>query len=206
MAETRTTIYLVRHGETTWNKEGRFQGHMDVELSPVGLKQAEIVAERMKQIKIDQIYTSDLKRAYKTAEIIAKPHSLQLKEINKIREIHIGIWGGKTLEEIRETHFDEFRKWNTDENYTIDGGESFKTFNDRVYESLLSIMDKHKGENICVVTHGGVVKSFVSSILELSKDARKKFFVQNCSITTIAKEGKRIILETLNDYSHTKNL
>lgn len=206
MEETKTKdtiLYLIRHGETEWNKNGRFQGHVDIELSEEGLKQGELVSKKLEKINFKGIYTSDLKRAYRTAEIIAKPLNLPLKELEGLKEINVGIWGGMTLKEIKESYGEEFKKWNTDSEYRVEKGESFNDLTLRVAEAITNIMENHKGETICIVTHGGAIKSFIGSLLELSNPSKRKFFIENCSITIVKmKEDGKLVLETLNDYSH----
>jgi broad specificity phosphatase PhoE len=210
MEETKTKdtiIYLIRHGETEWNKNGRFQGHLDIELSEEGLRQGELVSKKLENVNFQGIYTSDLKRAYKTAEIIAKPHQMPLKELIGLKEINVGIWGGMTLKEIKESYGEEFKKWNNDSEYRVEKGESFNDLTLRVAETITNIMESHKGEAICVVTHGGVIKSYIGSLLELSTFSKRKFFIENCSITIVKmKEDGKLVLETLNDYSHLSSM
>jgi len=91
-----TKIILVRHGQTLWNNIGKYQGHTDVPLSKTGIEQASKVAKRLKNDKITAIYSSDLKRAKQTAEIIALEHNLPVITNTRFREINFGVWEGKT--------------------------------------------------------------------------------------------------------------
>ena len=95
-----THVYLVRHGETAWNRERRFQGHQDVPLSPAGLFQAERLAQRLKSETFDAVYSSDLKRAVQTAEIVARELALPVVTLKGLRERSMGEWEGLTQEEV----------------------------------------------------------------------------------------------------------
>src|SRR5438477_1126143 len=93
-------IYLVRHGETVWNRDGRMQGHTDVSLSPVGEEQARRLADRLASEQIEAVWSSDLCRASATADILAAPHGLTVRISPLLRESMLGLWEGKTEAEI----------------------------------------------------------------------------------------------------------
>lgn len=101
---SKTTVILVRHGETLWNKELRYQGQQDSPLSPKGLQQAEVVGSFLQNRSIDAVYSSDLKRALLTAESIAKHHQLTPIVDQRLREIAFGVWEGKTRTEVQEEY------------------------------------------------------------------------------------------------------
>ncbi|MDR1702565.1 MAG: histidine phosphatase family protein, partial [Sporomusaceae bacterium] len=105
-----TKIILVRHGQTSWNLEKKYQGQSDIELSPLGILQAEKVGERLSSEKIDAVYASDLSRAFKTAAYIAIKHNLPVKTVPQLREIRFGLWEGLTFTEINAQWQDEFEK------------------------------------------------------------------------------------------------
>jgi broad specificity phosphatase PhoE len=184
-------IYLIRHGETDWNDKLLFQGHTDTFLNKKGEKQAEYIAYELKNIKFDIIFSSDLKRAYKTAQIIKKIAGFKGKIIktNYLRERNYGSLEGKNYEIFRH-----YRK-NFD-------GENDRQFFKRVNICFDSIMKKYKGKNIVLVTHGGVVRQIISRILDL-KDY-KKIRIYNASISEIYydEKNKKFFLLRLNSMAH----
>ncbi|MBC7325685.1 MAG: histidine phosphatase family protein, partial [Moorella sp. (in: Bacteria)] len=107
-------IYLVRHGETEWNNNGRYQGHTDVALSVSGRRQAELLRERFRSIPLDSVYSSDLSRARETAAVIAAPHGLTIKTEEAFREIDFGFWEGLTYQEITARYPHEWERWRQD--------------------------------------------------------------------------------------------
>ena len=140
-------IYFVRHGQTDWNKEGRIQGHTDIELNQIGINQAMQVKEKLKDIKFDIVFASPLKRAYKTAQVI---HQGNIVTDARLLERGNGQLEGKTKNQIQVwPNFND----PTDTSYGI---ESLTNFRARVNSFITEIQTKHKGKNILVVTHGGV--------------------------------------------------
>ena len=95
-------LILVRHGSTAWNEEGKYQGTIDIPLSDRGRQEAEMVAERLRDEKIDAVYSSNLRRARETAEIIARPHGLPVQVIEELGEMNFGDWEGMTAQEIKD--------------------------------------------------------------------------------------------------------
>lgn len=157
-------IYFVRHGETDWNKKKIYQGHTDIPLNEKGIQQAESAADYLKDREIEAVYTSDLKRAYRTGEIIARPHNLQPVTDNRLREINFGAWEGLDYNGIYAKYKKEFDDWYKDVfNTRIPKGGSFKD----VLDNLLDFLhDKsiQKYQEIVVATHGGVIKALLGHI------------------------------------------
>lgn len=130
-------LYLIRHGETEWNKAKRFQGWTDIELSEEGIRQAELLGERFKKIDIDEIYSSPLKRAVSTAKAVAKATNLDIKTNENFKEINFGEWEGLTAKEISAkfgNDFDEFIRY--PENGTFPGDISFDHVTERIKKAL----------------------------------------------------------------------
>ncbi len=184
-------IYLIRHGETDWNDKLLFQGHTDTLLNQRGKKQAQYIADELKEINFDIMYSSDLKRAYKTAQIIKKitKHKGKIIRTKNLRERNYGSFEGKSYELFRHNKKD------------FDGEkdpEFFKRINDFFY----SIIKKYKGKNIVIITHGGVVRQIIASVLDL-KDY-KKLRIYNASISEIYydEKNKKFFLLRLNSMSH----
>lgn len=165
-------IFLVRHGETEWNEKLLFQGHSDTELNKNGISQAKKIANYFKDKKIDIILTSDLKRAYKTAEIIKKIIKFKGKIIKSelLRERNYGSLEGKSY----NLFFSAKKKFD---------GEKDKEFLGRLRKIFNEIIKKYTGKNLLVVTHGGVVRAFISFALNLKE--YKKIRVYNASVSEI---------------------
>ncbi|MEW6686255.1 MAG: histidine phosphatase family protein [Candidatus Edwardsbacteria bacterium] len=168
-----TTLYLIRHGETEGADAPSYKGTIDVPLSENGMKQMKLVARyivqhysklnnielsnRIGPSKLSAVYCSDLSRAVRSAEIIAEPHGLIPVIITEIRERNFGIWEGMAFTEIKEKYPTEFESWtNNPLKYSPIGGESTLAIKERVMEGLDRILNNHHGENIAVVSHGGV--------------------------------------------------
>jgi probable phosphoglycerate mutase len=183
-----TRVLLVRHGETIWNKEGRIQGHLDSELTARGVAQAESVAARLRGKALDAIYSSDLGRAYKTAERIADVTGCPITVERRLRERNLGIFQGLVEDEIRERFPDEWGKFlNRNPDYRIPGGESAR---DRVLraESLLDeVANLYSGKTVLFVTHGGILDGVFRLVTGLPLDAPRKFKIWNAGINLISR-------------------
>ncbi|ERM97352.1 phosphoglycerate mutase-like protein 4 isoform X2 [Amborella trichopoda] len=158
-----TEIVVVRHGETTWNASGRIQGHLDVELNEVGLQQAIAVAERLsKESEIAAVYSSDLKRAFDTAKIIAEKCKLAEVILDPMfRERHLGDLQGVVWREaakINPKAYQALVSSKTDQEIP-GGGESLDQLFKRCTSCLERLSNEHKGKRVVVVTHGGVIRA-----------------------------------------------
>ena len=155
------TLYLVRHGETAWNRSGRYQGQSDPPLSKSGWCQAEEAAARLGGVRLDAIYSSDLRRAASTARVLAVRASVPPTRVYRtadLREIDFGCWEGLTYREIQQRWGDALQSWYRDPvAYTPPGGEPFARFCYRVARFFLEIARRHRGAAVAVVTHGGVL-------------------------------------------------
>jgi len=184
-------IYLIRHGETDWNTKFLFQGQSDTELNKTGIMQAKYIAKEFKGRKIAGIISSDLKRAQKTAAIIASACGCvrKIKTDRRLRERHYGNLEGKLYELYRHKNKD----------FT---GEKDSKFFPRVNAAFKAIIKEYKGKDIIVVTHGGVVRQIVSFILGLKE--YKKLRIYNASISEIFynEKKKAFFLLLLNSVAH----
>lgn len=150
-----TIFYFVRHGQTDWNVEGRWQGHADVPLNQVGLAQAEQIARQLKDEGLQAIYTSDLTRARQTAEALGRATGLAVQVEPRLREIHQGEWQGLQVGEIEARYGDTFRR-RRDDPYSAapPGGETVEQVRRRVTAALLDIAVQHPQERVAIVSHG----------------------------------------------------
>lgn len=149
-----TSIILIRHGETDWNVEGRYQGQADPPLNNNGIEQAQILAERLVSYQIDLIYSSPLKRASQTAEIISEYLELPLYYEPRLMEINQGDWQTRLRSEIQELYPDAFHRWETQPWQVMPpGGEHLSQVQVRVIEAINDITSLHSGNKVGIVAH-----------------------------------------------------
>lgn len=200
-----TEVWLIRHGETVWNAEGRFQGQLDVPLSPKGVGQAFRAAERIRatSMKFDALYSSDLARAKETARPISQAVGLEARFDTRIREIDAGDLQGLLRPEI-EARFPSFFSAVNRDPWTTKrpGGESMADVAARMRDFLVSLPEGR----MLVVTHGGVVRAGLKLLLGLEGQAWRRFHIQNTSITRLVIEAREPVLEghaiTVGDVAH----
>jgi broad specificity phosphatase PhoE len=150
-----TELVLIRHGETDWNLESRWQGQTDIPLNPTGLRQALAAAERLRGTKLEAIYTSDLQRARQTAEAVAAVTGAELRPDRRLREIHLGAWEGRTLDDIRRREGPALDRFRADPIRTrAPGGEGVPEVRRRVVACLQDIVRAFPQGRVAVVSHG----------------------------------------------------
>ncbi|MCA9912507.1 MAG: histidine phosphatase family protein [Anaerolineae bacterium] len=157
-------VLIVRHGETDYNVQRRWQGQLDVELNATGKQQAEALAETLLQSKIDAVYSSDLRRAADTASIIAAPHRLSVLHEPGLREINVGVFQGLNRQEIDERYPYEMYRWNNDDHYVPQGGESRFQLQERAFAAWNSIIQREH-RNVLLVSHGGTIRLLLRRVL-----------------------------------------
>lgn len=195
----RTSLFLVRHAETEWNKSNRYQGHLDIELSQKGKEQAKQLALHLAHARFDAIYASDLARASDTARAIAEVQRLNVFYSPELREINVGAWAGLTREEIVARDPEAFKRWLSDStDVPFPGGESYTMVQARVMPFIHKIIQAHQGSRILVVSHSGPLKVIILSLLGLSLDLRKIIYLGNASISMISITDGNPRLELLN--------
>jgi len=166
--EERTRLYLARHGETTTSAEFRYIGHMDVDITENGVDQMTSLRDRLMNDDLNAIFSSDLLRSRKGAEIIGSLHEAEPIACPEFREIHLGIWEGLTRDDIMERYPDEYNLRLQDLAYShIQDGESFKDLQVRVMDKLSTILNQWKGKNILLLAHGGVNRVILFHALNL---------------------------------------
>ncbi len=203
-----TRLYLVRHGETEWNKVSKVQGRTDTELSCEGIKQAQLLAGRIARENIDYIYSSSLKRALRTAEIVADYKECEVVKSENYHEICLGPWEGMTINEISEKYSEHFRVYKEDPaNFNLPGAETFLDLTERTYNAIKEIVSSHKGSNILLVSHGTAIKAAIIRILGIDIINYTKFRIDNASISIIdfpEDMPERPVVLCLNDTSHLR--
>jgi broad specificity phosphatase PhoE len=148
-----TNVLLVRHGETDWNREHRWQGWADVPLNELGRRQAVELAARLRGVPLEAVYSSDLRRAYETAELVAAEHGLPVVADSGLREIDVGSWSGLTKPEIDERFGGEWpADAETDDEHTA-----------RVRAAVSRILREHPTGTVLLVTHGGTMRALLDA-------------------------------------------
>jgi broad specificity phosphatase PhoE len=199
-------LWLVRHGETISNRDGRFQGHLDIELSQVGERQAARVAEKLKGVDFDGVYASDLQRAARTAEIITRGRSEVILDPD-LREIHYGVLQGVKYHEAADVlgaHglADAWRSGELHRRGTaLPGGESLRQFrarSSRFVRKLDQLFLDDGEHDVLVVAHGGKLAVLMTILLALPGRSRYAMRFDNCSLTRVSRWPDRTSLDFFN--------
>lgn len=198
-----TKIFFVRHGETAWNSDGRYQGQSDVALSEVGLRQAEKLADNFFYGTPAAIYASDLIRAQTTAKILAAKFNLPVKLEPKLRELNFGAWEGKRYDEIKKLWPDEIDKFflSPDE-AKVPGGETVAELQKRTTEALKQIIAENPDGHIAVVAHGAVLRSLVCYALHIPLQYFWSIRQYNTAVSIVNFSDNRFGIELLNSTAH----
>lgn len=186
-----TTLIFVRHGETDWNAQHRWQGHSDTALNQAGREQARRLADGLEPV--DALYSSDLARARETAEIIAERLGLDVRLDPRLRERGFGSWEGRTTEEIEAFFPEEQRRWREGIGAGAHDAEQFETFAARVGSFVDEVVPQHPDEEVLVVSHGGTIRVVhaLANGLDYVRDHRSIPAVANCSSSRFAvRDGK----------------
>jgi alpha-ribazole phosphatase len=199
-----TKIILVRHGETVWNKELRYQGHRDIPLSDVGRQQAQKLRDRLAGETIDAFYASDLSRALETARIAAVPHGREVLPVPELRETNFGLWEGLTYNEIVTSYGEEMKRWREDPLANrIPGGETLTEVAERCMKSIHRIIAGHPDQTVLIAAHGGTIRLVVGSVLGLDLKSFWKIKQDNVAVNVIEfYNNNRAIVCLLNDTGH----
>ena len=180
-----TMLVLVRHGETDWNRERRFQGHADTPLNDAGRRQAGELAAHLRSERLSTVYTSPLRRASETATIVAAELGLDAHELEELREIDVGDWQGLTMEEVR-THYPEQLDvaWRSG----WPNGETHDELSERVVPALLDLDRRHTGERVLGVTHAGPIRVALAAASGLSHEESRAQIgpLENCAVFRFA--------------------
>jgi len=196
-------IYLIRHGETMWNREFRFQGHSDIPLSERGWEQSRLVAAKLAPLGIEMVFASDLQRAASTAAVIAATSRVPIKLLPGLREVDYGAWEGLTGEEIKQ-RFPEARKnWlkNLAESRPPDG-ESLEEAQQRALLELNRIYCDNVYQSVAVVTHGGIIAVLLTKFLDERIEFLRTYFGRNTNVSLIELQAGEARVIYWGDASH----
>ena len=197
-----TTVYLIRHAEAEGNLYRRIQGQYDSRITELGMKQILALRERFAHTQVAGVYSSDLTRAKTTAQAISTPRNLPIQTDPRLREVHMGHWEDKTWAQVQKEDGAELMAFAKDPvKWTI--GESLATQIERVREAILHIAKKHPGETVCIISHGNVIRTLLSSVYALPSERFSEIsHCDNTGVSLLEVTGNDISLSYANDASH----
>lgn len=197
-------LLLIRHGRSTWNAEGRIQGHADPPLDEVGREQARRLAERLREETLAALYASPLRRAQETAEIIGQALDLPVVPDERLREYDTGDITGLTREQIVARYPDLAQRWREDpESVEIPGEEGSAPFQARVVAAFDEILSRHEEGTVGVVAHGGTLGTYLNHLIGLPyRFSPFRFANGSLSIIQLNRARPRIVL--VNDTCHLR--
>ncbi len=226
-----TTLYLIRHGETEGSETKRYKGSIDVPLSAFGIRQIELTAAfvtdhvksavRSRQLSylrdihttasdgseeagaLKAVYTSDLRRAVKSGEIIAAPHGVDVIAVPELRERNFGIWEGMSFTEIRDQYPEEFNAWAENPlKYSPVGGESTTDMSKRVIVALEEVVSAHAGQTVAIVAHGGVNRIILCHVLGMPLEHIFRIEQDNAAVNVIEFWDNYPVVKLINGVFH----
>jgi len=185
-----TTILLARHGETDWNREGRFQGWADPPLNATGCAQAVELSVELMAEDLAAVYSSPLRRAYETAEVVAASRGLEPVTVDALREVDVGSWSGLTRAEIELRFPDQYARW-LGYGQGWEDGETYEQMAERVVRALLERAEERDGKRILAVTHGGPMRaaSAFADRVSYAEARRRSPVVGNTAVLEFAVEA-----------------
>ncbi|MGB6370625.1 MAG: histidine phosphatase family protein [Atribacterota bacterium] len=206
-------LMLIRHGESDGNVQRMFCGFKDVELTKKGIYQAERLAYRLKELQVDAVYCSDLKRAKHTAEIVFGSRGIDIIPSSNLREMNFGIWEGYTFEEVKSKYGygDEFFSWleNINTEASIPQGESLVDLNNRVMTELNKILKEYNkldiDETIAMVCHGGPIRVILCNVLNIELKYMWNIEQYSAALNMISYYNHKAFVDLVNDTSHLED-
>ena len=208
-----TELILIRHGETDWNRELRFQGQVDMPLNATGREQARRVAQRLlaERFGVEHLVCSDLLRTRQTAEPAAQallPHlSLDAVADPGLREQNFGVVDGKRVDDVKIEHADAWNQWlRFEADYGMPGGETTRQFHTRVMDAVYRIAQQHSGQTVMVVTHGGVLDMIWRTARGTGLDGPRQSDIPNAGLNRVRVSGEAVEVLDWADVRHLADL
>jgi probable phosphoglycerate mutase len=202
----KTTFFVIRHGETDWNLDGRWQGHADVPLNEVGRAQADRLADRLRDggPRFDAIYSSDLQRAWETARRLGAAVGREPIPLAELREIDVGAWSGLNSAEVRARFGDVYERIQSGEDVPRGGnGERFLDLYTRVVAAVERLAAEHAGATLALVTHGGAVRAILLHAARGQQGVNPyRVHIGNTAITVVFHNQAGWSFGPINDMSH----
>jgi broad specificity phosphatase PhoE len=202
-----TKVYLVRHGQTEWNKKLTFRGKIDIPLNETGHREAKAISEALKDKNIEVIYTSPLRRSIETTEPIAKLFHLEIVPIQGLVDISYGEWEGLTFNEVKKRYSDQYKKWEKRPDLVrFPNGETLNEVRDRSFRAFKNIVKENPGKSILIIPHRVINKVLICSILGLSNSHFWEIKQDTGCINLIEYSNERFTLSLMNDTCHLKGI
>jgi broad specificity phosphatase PhoE len=178
-----TRLYLMRHGEPEEAYANAYYGQMDVGLSERGRRQSAALAERLADVPLDAVYSSDLGRATYLARLLAEPRDLPTRALAAFRERHMGRLQGLTAEQMERDHAEEYARWRADRvHYRVPESENFDDLRDRVVPAMLELAASFAGRRVAVAAHAGPIRVMVAHVLGLALENIFRMAVNHCGL------------------------
>lgn len=197
----KTQIYLIRHGETQWNRERRLQGQLDSPLTEEGIQQAHALADKLSRIGFCAVYSSDLDRARRTTHIIiSRCDQMSVTYDSRIRERHFGKFQGLTWQEVSEKYpVEAAGEFAGDPMNQAPGGESKHQLLNRAMPFFNEIADRHAAGKVLVISHGGVLNVWTKFVLQLPLEIPRRFHLANAAVNIFEYDEGNWYLKTLGE-------
>ncbi|MDU4959754.1 MAG: alpha-ribazole phosphatase [Sporomusaceae bacterium] len=203
MAENTTRVILVRHGQTEWNVQLKYQGHSEVPLTAIGIEQAKLAAVRLSREPVAAIYSSDLGRAAATAQYIAAEHQLQVQQLRALREFYFGNWEGLRFQEVSERWPQQSLEFfQHPESARVSGGETFAEVQARAVAAVKQLVAQHENKTILVVSHGGTIRTLLCAALGLPLERVWAIRQDNTAVNVIEYYPDTTMVALVNDIHH----
>jgi len=202
-----TSIYLVRHGQTAWNKEEIFRGRSDVPLNETGLREASSAAEYFRGMEVQAIYSSPLSRAWQTAQKISEVVRREITPLEGINDMSFGKWEGQPLRDVQKNHNEMYRQWiEAPHLLKIPGGESLDEVRTRAMAALEEVIRSHPQKTLILVSHRVINKVLICGILGLDNSHFWQIGQDTTAINLIRYRNGTYALSLLNESCHLKPL
>jgi len=202
-----TTLFLVRHGRTGWNKEQIFRGTKDVPLDEVGRAEVLLVGGRLKGEEIRAVYSSPLSRAKETAEAIAGFYNVEVQCLEGLTDLHFGEWEGLSLKEVQKQYPDLYQEWlKTPHQVIFPGGEGLAAVSSRAMKAVEEIIKRHPQEAVALVSHRVVLKVLICALLGLDNSHFWNIAQDTTAINCFHHRNETWICNFLNDTCHLKGV
>ena len=195
--------FVLRHGETQWSRERRFAGSRDVPLSEAGRRQCEAAAAALAGVPVSAVYASPLERARTSAEVLAKPHRLEVRIEGAFREMDFGDWEGLTRDQAAARDPDDYARWRTaPHRFSRPGGESLAAVAARLVGGLEALRAEHDGETVILVTHAIVTRLIVLSAMGLGPERLWSVDAAPAGITELEYRDDWVTVHRMNTLAH----
>ncbi len=199
----KTTLLVIRHGETEDNVARRPQGQEHGVLTRFGVAQAQALGKRLVSYEFSHLYSSDLKRAYDTADLIAQQTGHSITAEQCLRERHFGVFQGILWSDIEQLYPEAYHSYRSgDPDYVVPGGESTRQLYERSVSCFERLARHHVGDTIAVVTHGGMINCLLRHTLAIPLHKPRHFTIRNVSLNVFVLDGKTWFVEFFGDVSH----